>query len=308
VKHLTRTLLALLVVAFLVSPAPANAQAAPAWGPITKSLSAVGGTTTGAGSAVLSTSSTAVMFHVYSASTSTATVTIEQSVDGVAWYTSATITNPSSVGELWTCPAAGNARLNLTAHSAGTITGVIRQRNVVADPVAVGCKKIDAWTGFTFPGSTGTFNITGGKTAAITGSLTFAGTDSTTMTFPTTSVTVARTDNANTFTGTQTVSSIITANKFIGLGTAPTVTGSSSTCGTTAGAIAGKDSGGTVTVGSVGGTVCVVTFGTAFANAPACVVTSGTAVNVKAATTTTTLTVTATFAAGEIFNYVCLGY
>jgi hypothetical protein len=303
-KYLSRLFLAVSCVALLAS-GPAFAQG---WGLLTTSPSAVGSTTTGAGSSVLTAGATAVMFHVTSSSTSAATVTFEQSVDGSRWYTSATITNPTLAGELWMCPAASYARLNITAHSSGTLTGVIRQRNLAADPVATGCHKIDTFGGYTFASGTGTFSVTGGKTAAITGSLTFAGTDSTTMTFPTTNATVARTDAANTFTGNQSVSTNLLANHILGLGTAPTVTAGASTCGTTAAAIAGKDTGGTVTVGSVGGTVCVVTFGTSFTNAPACVVTSGTAVNVKAATTTTTLTATATFGAGEIFNYVCMAY
>lgn len=58
----------------------------------------------------------------------------------------------------------------------------------------------------TASGSTA-LTITGGKTVAISNSLTFAGTDGTTMTFPSTSATVARTDAANTFTGVQTFSS-----------------------------------------------------------------------------------------------------
>lgn len=49
---------------------------------------------------------------------------------------------------------------------------------------------------------------TDGKTLSVSNSLTLAGTDSTTMTFPSTSATIARTDAANTFTGTQTVSTI----------------------------------------------------------------------------------------------------
>jgi hypothetical protein len=46
-----------------------------------------------------------------------------------------------------------------------------------------------------------------GKVATFNNTLTLAGTDSTTMTFPGTSATIARTDAANTFTGTQTFSS-----------------------------------------------------------------------------------------------------
>lgn len=51
-----------------------------------------------------------------------------------------------------------------------------------------------------------------GKTLSVNNSMTLAGTDGTTMTFPSTSATVARTDAANTFTGTQTFSGLITAN------------------------------------------------------------------------------------------------
>lgn len=46
--------------------------------------------------------------------------------------------------------------------------------------------------------------IASGKTLTVSNSLTLAGTNGTTMTFPSTSATIARTDAANTFTGTQT--------------------------------------------------------------------------------------------------------
>jgi len=49
--------------------------------------------------------------------------------------------------------------------------------------------------------------VASGKKVAINNSLTFAGTDATTMTFPSTSATLARTDAANTFTGVQTMTS-----------------------------------------------------------------------------------------------------
>jgi hypothetical protein len=104
-----------------------------------------------------------------------------------------------------------------------------------------------------------------------------------------------------------TAPSISTA-RFLSTGTAPTVTGGASTCGTTAASIVGKDQAGKVTVGSVGGTACVVTFNVAFANAPSCHVTSATAVDVHAVSTTTTLTTTATFGAGEVFMYQCFSY
>lgn len=48
-------------------------------------------------------------------------------------------------------------------------------------------------------------SIASGKTLTVSNSLTLAGTDSTTMTFPTTSATIARTDAGQTFTGNQAI-------------------------------------------------------------------------------------------------------
>lgn len=61
---------------------------------------------------------------------------------------------------------------------------------------------------FTKPASAATLTLGSGKTIAISNGITFAGTDSTTMTFPGTSATVARTDAANTFTGHQTIEGV----------------------------------------------------------------------------------------------------
>jgi hypothetical protein len=57
---------------------------------------------------------------------------------------------------------------------------------------------------FTAPATSATVTIADGKTFTLNNTLTLSGTDSTTMTFPTTSATIARTDAAQTFTGTQT--------------------------------------------------------------------------------------------------------
>lgn len=87
----------------------------------------------------------------------------------------------------------------------------------------------DALTGKTYNGltittTTGTLTVTNGKTISVSNSLTLAGTDSTTMTFPSTTATVARTDAAQTFTGTQTFSQVITtANAITASGNAATV-------------------------------------------------------------------------------------
>jgi parallel beta-helix repeat protein len=66
---------------------------------------------------------------------------------------------------------------------------------------------------------TNTLNIAAGKTFAVNQTITLAGTDSQTYTFPTTSATIARTDAAQTFTGIQTIASILG-----GTGTTSTLT------------------------------------------------------------------------------------
>ncbi len=78
------------------------------------------------------------------------------------------------------------------------------------------------FNGLTVTSTTGTFTLTNAKTLSVSNSLTLAGTDSTTMTFPTTSATLARTDAANTFTGTQTIGALV----------ATTINGNTFTTGT----------------------------------------------------------------------------
>lgn len=55
----------------------------------------------------------------------------------------------------------------------------------------------------TQPATSAVLTLTDGKTLSVSNTLTLAGTDSTTMTFPSTSATIARTDAGQTFTGTQ---------------------------------------------------------------------------------------------------------
>ena len=63
--------------------------------------------------------------HVYSASTSACTVLIQQSLDKIAWYTVATIINPTSTGELWRGPSLSNTRVNISSYSSGTISAAV---------------------------------------------------------------------------------------------------------------------------------------------------------------------------------------
>jgi hypothetical protein len=71
---------------------------------------------------------------------------------------------------------------------------------VLGVATATSINKVD----ITAPATSATLTIANGKTLTANHSLTLAGTDSTTMTFPSTSATIARTDAAQTFTGNQT--------------------------------------------------------------------------------------------------------
>lgn len=129
---------ALAVVLALLGAAPA-AQAQP-WGSITTALNAV--TTTGASSAVRTEGSTAVLFHVYSASTSSATIQLRLGMSSSAWFVGATITDPDAAGELWACPAAHYASVNASVLGSGTITALVASRTMSADPIGTACKKV----------------------------------------------------------------------------------------------------------------------------------------------------------------------
>lgn len=79
----------------------------------------------------------------------------------------------------------------------------------------------------TAPSSSSTLTVANGKTLTVNNTLTLAGTDSTTMTFPSTTATIARTDAANTFTGHQTIEGVTstgaTGTGNLVFGTSPTL-------------------------------------------------------------------------------------
>ena len=81
------------------------------------------------------------------------------------------------------------------------------------------------------PAANGGTGIANSKTLTVSNNLTLAGTDGTTMTFPSTSATIARTDAANTFTGVQTLSSspVLSTGTVTVSGNAVTIPGNTDT-------------------------------------------------------------------------------
>lgn len=78
------------------------------------------------------------------------------------------------------------------------------------------------YNGLTITTTSGTLTLTNSKTLSVTNTLTLSGTDGTTMTFPTTSATLARTDAGNTFTGVSTGSAWVLTSPTITTKISPT--------------------------------------------------------------------------------------
>lgn len=95
--------------------------------------------------------------------------------------------------------------LNAAIGSGTTGTGLtVLQTSPTLITPTLGVATATSVNGNTITAGTGTLTIAAGKTLTANNSLTLAGTDATTQTFPTTSANIARTDAAQTFTGTQT--------------------------------------------------------------------------------------------------------
>ena len=157
---------------------------------------------------------------------------VSSSLTSVGTLTSLTVTNPiagSVTGNAATVTT--NANLTGPITSFGNLTSVASQTGigskfvmdtsptlVTPDLGTANASSINKVT-ITMPATGSTLTIADGKTLAANNSLTLAGTDGKTMTFPSTDATLARTDAAQTFAGAQSFSGQIISN--IATGTAP---------------------------------------------------------------------------------------
>lgn len=95
-----------------------------------------------------------------------------------------------------------------TVSGTGTVVAMATSPTLITPTLgAASATSINKVT-ITAPASSATLTIANGKTLTASNTLVLAGTDSTTMTFPSTSATIARTDAANTFTGHQTIEGV----------------------------------------------------------------------------------------------------
>ena len=127
----------------------------------------------------------------------------------------------------WGTPSASGTVTTVSVTTANGVSGSVANATTTpAITLTLGAITPTSVNGLTISTSTGTLTIANGKThtvnnsitlagvdsktLTVNNSLTIAGTDSTTMTFPSTNATIARTDAAQTFTGTQTFSGVAT--------------------------------------------------------------------------------------------------
>jgi hypothetical protein len=118
----------------------------------------------------------------------------------------------------WSTPAGGGSGTVTTvsvATSAGVSGTVANATTTPAITLTLGAITPTSVNGLTLVAASVGFTVAGGttsKTLTVNNTLTLAGTDSTTMTFPSTSASIARIDAGQTFTGTQTFSNQISSN------------------------------------------------------------------------------------------------
>lgn len=137
--------------------------------------------TAASGGSVTSIAGTA---NEITASSSTGAVTL--SLPSALTFTGKTVTNGTFANPILTTPTLGVA----TATTINKVT-------------------------ITAPASGSTLTIANGKTLTASNTLTLAGTDSTVLTFPSTSATIARTDAGQTFTGTNAFGSLTSADHVV---------------------------------------------------------------------------------------------
>ncbi len=232
--------------------------------------------------------------------------------------------NSGSCGGLTTIPVANGGTAvtaasitafnNITGLSAAGTTGTTSTNLVFStSPTLVtptlGAATATSINGLTITASTGTLTVGATKTVVVSNTLTMQGTDSTTMTFPSTSATVARIDAGQTFTGTN----IFAGQIRVTFGT-PTI--SSGNCGATTNGtiVAGStNQSGQITIGAGAATSCTVSFSATITAPVACLFSPANATAAASTTlarigapTSTAFIITGAVLASTNWAYICL--
>jgi hypothetical protein len=136
-------------------------------------------------------------------------IPLQSTLDAKAPLASPTFTGTVTIPTPFTLGAVSvtstGTQLNYLSAATGTTgttsTNIVFSTSPTLVTPVLGVATATSINGLTITSTTGTLTMTNGKTLAVTNTLTFSGTDSTVMTFPTTSKTIAANDGSNwTFT------------------------------------------------------------------------------------------------------------
>jgi hypothetical protein len=168
--------------------------------------------------------SNATLARTDAAQTFTGSQTFSSIIEGSVTGNAATVTNgiytTSKISDLSSTTSAELAGKISDETGMGTLVFATSPTLVTPTLGVATANSVNKVT-ITAPATGSILTIADGKTLTTSNSITLAGTDATTMTFPSTNATIARTDAAQTFTGTQTFSSTIAGSV---TGNAATVT------------------------------------------------------------------------------------
>jgi hypothetical protein len=132
----------------------------------------------------------------------------------IALYSASTTSNSVTINAYDSVlSGADNDVFNMGSNLVNLFNCTLVNNSPTGTVVYAGTQVVAKLNGNTITAGTGVLTLAAGKTLTANNSLTLAGTDATTHTFPATSATIARTDAAQTFTGDQTLA---TGNLVIG--------------------------------------------------------------------------------------------
>jgi hypothetical protein len=132
----------------------------------------------------------------------------------IALYSASTTSNSVTINAYDSVlSGADNDVFNMGSNLVNLFNCTLVNNSPTGTIVYAGTQVVAKLNGNTITAGTGVLTLAAGKTLTASNTLTLAGTDATTQTFPTTNATIARTDAAQTFTGDQTLA---TGNLVIG--------------------------------------------------------------------------------------------
>jgi hypothetical protein len=196
---------------------------------VTPNIGAATGTSINVSGSLTSTVATGTAPLVVTSTTPVANLNIGGNAATVT--TNANLTGPiTSIGNTTSIASQTGTGTTFVMNTSPTLV-----TPVLGVAIATSVNKVN----LTAPTTSATLTIADGKTLLVNNSLTLAGTDATTMTFPSTNATIASTDAVQTFTGTQTFISPIAGSI---TGNAATATSATSFSGSLSGDVSGTQS------------------------------------------------------------------